>query len=127
MASHTFKGTDRDDLYVEEHTSTTLRLPGNIMSIENSKSHFGVVKAPNGLPSLGSLRLSLDPFPCKAQILLTCDHRMVVSCPASFHSHAEEKSLVKCLFNFCSVRQDLGAPIRLQNVGYVITFAKGIM
>ena len=27
----------------------------------------------------------------------------VVSCPASFHSHAKEKSLVKCLFNFCSV------------------------
>ena len=51
----------------------------------------------------------------------------VVSCPASFHSHAEEKSLVKCLFNFCSVRQDLGAPIRLQNVGYVIRFAKGII
>ena len=53
--------------------------------------------------------------------------RFVVSCPASFHSHAEEKSLVKCLFSFCSVRQDLGAPIRLQNVSYVITFAKGII
>ena len=54
--------------------------------------------------------------------------RTVVSCPASFHSHAyaEEKSLVKCL-DLCSVRQDLGAPIRLQNVSYVITFAKGII
>ena len=31
----------------------------------------------------------------------------VVSCPASFHSHAEEKSLVKCLFNFCSVNYDV--------------------
>ena len=51
----------------------------------------------------------------------------LVSCPASFHSHAEEESLVKCPFNFCSVRQDLGVPIRLQNMNYVITFAKGIM
>ena len=31
----------------------------------------------------------------------------LVSCPASFHSHAEEKSLVKCLFNFCSVNYDV--------------------
>ena len=31
----------------------------------------------------------------------------VVSCPASFHSHTEEKSLVKCLFNFCSVNYDV--------------------
>ena len=28
-------------------------------------------------------------------------------CPASFHSHAKEKSLVKCLFNFCSVNYDV--------------------
>ena len=31
----------------------------------------------------------------------------IVSRAASFHSHAEEKSLVKCLFNFCSVNYDV--------------------
>ena len=49
-------------------------------------------------------------------------HLMLVSYPDSYRTR--KKSLVKCVFNFGSVRQHLGAPIRLQNGGDVISVAR---